>query len=154
MRSSQHDLMWRQLLPKVRKHDEPLQVQLCTAFVTAMLDGRLPGGTRLPSSRELAMLTGVSRNTAVLVYERLVAEGYVDSRPRDGFFVGAAITPTQGTRPLPEQPAQPPDWASRMHLPRNPVVFMDRPPTWREVRYPFIYGQFDPRQFPLTQWRQ
>ena len=58
MRSSQHDLMWRQLLPKVRKHDEPLQVQLCTAFVTAMLDGRLPGGTRLPSSRDLAMLTG------------------------------------------------------------------------------------------------
>ena len=154
MRSSQHDLMWRQLLPKVRKHDEPLQVQLCTAFVTAMLDGRLPGGTRLPSSRDLAMLTGVSRNTAVLVYERLVAEGYVDSRPRDGFFVGAAITPTQDTRPLPEHPAQPPDWASRMHLPRNPVVFMDRPPTWREVRYPFIYGQFDPRQFPLTQWRQ
>lgn len=85
MRSSQHDLMWRQLLPKVRRHDEPLQVQLCTAFVTAMLDGRLPGGTRLPSSRDLAMLTGVSRNTAVLVYERLVAEGYVDSRPRDGF---------------------------------------------------------------------
>ena len=73
MRSSQHDLMWRQLLPKVRKHDEPLQVQLCTAFVTAMLDGRLSGGTRLPSSRDLAMLTGVSRNTAVLVYERLVA---------------------------------------------------------------------------------
>ena len=60
------------------------------------------------------MLTGVSRNTAVLVYERLVAEGYVDSRPRDGFFVGAAITPTQGTRPLPEQPAQPPAWALRL----------------------------------------
>ena len=154
MRSSQHDLMWRQLLPKVRRHDEPLQVQLCTAFVTAMLDGRLPGGTRLPSSRDLAMLTGVSRNTAVLVYERLVAEGYVDSRPRDGFFVCGAITPTQTTRPLPEQAAQPPDWASRMHLARNPLAFMDRPPTWREVRYPFIYGQFDPRQFPLTQWRQ
>ena len=52
MRSSQHDLMWRQLLPKVRKHDEPLQVQLCTAFVTAMLEGRLPAGTRLESKKK------------------------------------------------------------------------------------------------------
>ena len=33
--------MWRQLLPKVRKHDEPLQVQLCTAFVTAIVGGAL-----------------------------------------------------------------------------------------------------------------
>lgn len=154
MRSSQHDLMWRQLLPKVRKHDEPLQVQLCTAFVTAMLEGRLPGGTRLPSSRDLAMLTGVSRNTAVLVYERLVAEGYVDSRPRDGFFVGEAITPTQNAQALPEHASQPPDWSSRMHLMQTQVAWADRPPTWREVRYPFIYGQFDPKQFPLTQWRQ
>ena len=154
MRSSQHDLMWRQLLPKVRKHDEPLQVQLCTAFVTAMLEGRLPAGTRLPSSRDLALLTGVSRNTAVLVYERLVAEGYVDSRPRDGFFVCGAITPTQQARASPAPTAQPPDWSARMHCARPEIVWADRPPIWREVRYPFIYGQFDPKQFPLSQWRQ
>ena len=154
MRASQHDLMWRQLLPTVRKHDEPLQVQLCTAFVTAMLEGRLPAGTRLPSSRDLAMLTGVSRNTAVLVYERLVAEGYVDSRPRDGFFVCGAISPTQQAQPWPEPAVQSPDWSTRMHRPQSTVAWADRPPTWREVRYPFIYGQFDPKQFPLTQWRQ
>lgn len=154
MRTSQHDLMWRQLLPTVRKHDEPLQVQLCTAFVTAMLEGRLPGGTRLPSSRDLAMLTGVSRNTAMLVYERLVAEGYVDARPRDGFFVCGAITPTQNAQPNADQHCQPPDWASRMLACDPQIVWAERPPSWRDVRYPFIYGQFDPKQFPLTQWRQ
>ena len=72
MRSSQHDLMWRQLLPKVRKHDEPLQVQLCTAFVTAMLDGRLPGGTRLPSSRDLAML--VAEDVSAADIEKVIAK--------------------------------------------------------------------------------
>ena len=154
MRSSQHDLMWRQLLPKVHRHDEPLQVQLCTAFVTAMLEGRLPAGTRLPSSRDLAMLAGVSRNTAVLVYERLVAEGYVDSRPRDGFFVCGAISPTQQAQPWPAPAAQPPDWSARMHSDKPRLAWADRPPTWRQVRYPFIYGQFDPKQFPLSQWRQ
>ena len=32
--------------------DEPLQVQLCSAFVTAMLEGRLPAGTRLESQKK------------------------------------------------------------------------------------------------------
>ena len=34
------------------QHDEPLQVQLRSAFVTAMLEGRLPAGTRLESKKK------------------------------------------------------------------------------------------------------
>ncbi|WP_202978026.1 PLP-dependent aminotransferase family protein [Pseudomonas nabeulensis] len=153
-RTGKHDLMWRQLLPKARRNDEPLQVQLCVAFVTAILDGRLPAGTRLPSGRDLAQLTGVSRNTAVLVYERLSAEGYIESRLRDGFFVCSDISPTQATQePLPAPSAQP-DWQQRLKATAHMAPWADRPTVWRRVRYPFIYGQFDPRQFPLTQWRQ
>lgn len=36
---------------------------------TAIVSGRLQPGLRLPATRKLAALTGVSRNTAVAAYE-------------------------------------------------------------------------------------
>src|SRR3981189_1650999 len=53
VRSSDHELMWQQLLAKPVRNAAPLQVQLRTALVNAILDGRLPVGLRLPSGREL-----------------------------------------------------------------------------------------------------
>jgi len=29
-----------------------------------------------------------------------------------------------------------------------------KPRNWREFRYPFIYGQYDPALFPLSEWRE
>lgn len=43
----------------------------------AILDGRLPAGCPLPSSRALATELGIARNTAVAAYDLLVAEGYL-----------------------------------------------------------------------------
>lgn len=44
-------------------------------------------GSRLPSIRRLANDLGISRNTAIEAYERLVAQGLVRSRPGAGFYV-------------------------------------------------------------------
>ncbi|APA88088.1 PLP-dependent aminotransferase family protein [Paraburkholderia sprentiae WSM5005] len=55
----------------------PLQKQLIDRLQQAILAGRLPAGSRLPSSRLLAAEMGVSRNTVVIAYEHLVAVGYV-----------------------------------------------------------------------------
>lgn len=44
-------------------------------------------GMRMPSIRKLAQDKGVSRFTVVEAYERLVAQGYLDSRRGSGFFV-------------------------------------------------------------------
>lgn len=57
--------------------------ELCNAI----LQGRLPGGARLPSTREFARQFGVARGTVVLAYERLVAEGYVRPEVGAGTFV-------------------------------------------------------------------
>ncbi|MGH7638630.1 MAG: GntR family transcriptional regulator, partial [Gemmatimonadaceae bacterium] len=46
----------------------------------AILDGRLRALDSLPATRDLATRLEVSRNTIVLVYERLRAEGFVESR--------------------------------------------------------------------------
>ena len=56
-------------------------------IVQAILQGRLALGVRLPSSRELAREIGISRNTVINVFDRLMIEGYVAPRQGLGFFV-------------------------------------------------------------------
>lgn len=154
MRLSEHELMWRQLLPTPARDATPLQVQLRTSLVNAILDGRLPVGLRLPSGRELAQLVGVSRNTAVLVYDRLVSDGYLDARPRDGYYVCGAIERAGVVRVNTHGLLDPPEWDQRARRPEHALRWLDRPAGWRRFRYPFVFGQFDPKLFPLSGWRE
>ncbi|WP_234642205.1 PLP-dependent aminotransferase family protein [Delftia tsuruhatensis] len=55
------------------------QQQLIQRLKQAILTGRLPAGDRLPSSRSLAQELEVSRNTVLIAYEQLAAEGYVSA---------------------------------------------------------------------------
>lgn len=52
-----------------------------------ILSGKLKGGEKLPSKRVFAHELGVSVVTVQLAYEQLLAEGYVTSRERSGYFV-------------------------------------------------------------------
>lgn len=54
-----------------------LHQQLVGRLRNSILSGRLPTGTYLSSSRALATELGVSRNTVILAYEQLAAEGYI-----------------------------------------------------------------------------
>ncbi|EGG35958.1 GntR family transcriptional regulator, partial [Paenibacillus sp. HGF5] len=54
------------------------------AIRAAIHSGKLPEGTRLPATRELARLYGVSRGSAAQCYDMLMAEGYVVSRQGSG----------------------------------------------------------------------
>lgn len=67
----------------------------------SILAGSLPAGGRLPPSRTLAKEFGVARQTVVLAYERLAAEGYVRGRIGSGTYVAAEL-PDQV--PLPAEP--------------------------------------------------
>ena len=57
----------------------------------AILGGRLPAGTRLPSSRALAAQLGVRRNAVVLAYEQLGSDGLAEGRQGAGTFVAARL---------------------------------------------------------------
>lgn len=68
-----------------------------------ILAGTLPPGTRLPPTRAMAEEIGVARQTVVLAYERLAAEGYVRARTGSGTYVApdlpdAAPTPASVPR--------------------------------------------------------
>lgn len=54
-----------------------------------ILRGRLKAGEKLPGKRTLASELGVSVVTVQTAYEQLLAEGYVTSKERSGYFVCA-----------------------------------------------------------------
>ena len=65
----------------------PLYQQVYDSLCAQIRDGRLPTGTRMPGKRTLAAQLAVSVNTIDTAYQMLVAEGYLESRARSGFFV-------------------------------------------------------------------
>ena len=76
------------LIPLKLVRDRPLQQQLFEQLRDLIASGRLQFGTRIPSTRMLADQFAVSRMTVLLTYERLIAEGYLETIPAKGTFVG------------------------------------------------------------------
>lgn len=66
-----------------------------------ILSGALAAHGRLPPTRALAAELGVARQTVVLAYERLAAEGYVHARVGRGTYVAADLP---DARPDPARP--------------------------------------------------
>ncbi|MEL7939619.1 PLP-dependent aminotransferase family protein [Pseudomonas delhiensis] len=66
----------------------PLYRQLYLQVRKQILSGRLPGGTRLPSTRTLCKELGLSRITLLNAFDQLTAEGFLASRTGAGTFVG------------------------------------------------------------------
>ncbi len=96
-------IQWSGLGPELllrldRGRGQPLRSQLEAGLRDAIRSGRLQGGERLPSSRELARELGVSRGLVQECYNQLLAEGYLTSR------VGSATRVAAGARPASSAP--------------------------------------------------
>ncbi|WP_332742193.1 aminotransferase-like domain-containing protein [Hydrogenophaga sp.] len=63
---------------------------LVKRIALAIDHGQVPAGTRLRSVRDCADKEGVSRNTVVEAYNRLIARGYAESRPGSGYYARKA----------------------------------------------------------------
>ena len=87
-------------------HDAPLPlVEQITGFLRTRIDERaLRAGTRMPSIRRFAEDNGVSRFTVVEAYDRLVAQGYLESRRGSGFYIRERPQPVRRA-PEPREPA-------------------------------------------------
>jgi GntR family transcriptional regulator/MocR family aminotransferase len=118
---------------------------------SAIVGGRLRPGLRLPSTRSIAETYGVSRNTAVAVYDLLLSEGYIVARRGSGTQV--AVT-------LPKAPSVPAASTARSSKIRRVVPFWrsartaakeDAPPA---PRWAFRLGVPDAEFFPVEVWRR
>nr|WP_284508146.1 PLP-dependent aminotransferase family protein [Caballeronia sp. AZ1_KS37] len=74
---------------------EPMYRQVLELMQQAILTSQLAPGTKLPSSRTLAIDLGIARNTVLHVYDQLTAEGYVNSTTGSGTYV-ADTAPRDG----------------------------------------------------------
>ncbi|WP_258771835.1 PLP-dependent aminotransferase family protein [Brevibacterium aurantiacum] len=65
----------------------PAYDALTTRISRAIGDGRIPVGARLPSEREVAAATGLSRTTATRAFAKLREQGFVHTRRGSGSVV-------------------------------------------------------------------
>ena len=152
-------IQWAQLFMLPEQPALPLQGRLRLAVVRAILEGRLSAGAPLPSSRELASLLGLSRNTVTSAYLRLIDEGFLQARPRSGVFVAAnarplAAAPAEPLGSASGQPGRPPDWPARVLRSLLDRPTLSKPERWRDYPYPFVYGHHDPQLFPTEDFRE
>ncbi|MGB6007842.1 PLP-dependent aminotransferase family protein [Castellaniella sp.] len=150
-------VQWSALFERVNDYNLSLQGRIRQMLVSAILGGHLPPGAAVPSSRELGRALGVARNTVVFAYQQLVVEGYLESRERSGHFIAQDLPTNQP--PPPEQPAGAPsrsqtDWDRRLVFHPSRQRNIIKPANWQSMRYPFIYAQFDAKQFPTAEWRE
>ena len=70
-----------------RADEGSLTAQLVDQLREALADGRLATGERLPATRALADLLGVSRTVITGAYAQLFAEGWIEGRHGSGTYV-------------------------------------------------------------------
>lgn len=137
------------------RHD--LTGQIFRQLRTAIVDGRLEGGARLPSTRDLAKQLGVSRKTTLDAFERLVAEGFLNTRAGDGTFVA------DGLARVPHAAASTPSLVEAT----PPVHAVDARALWNDLpdalampapqdtpAFDFRGGVTDKTLFPFDAWRR
>jgi GntR family transcriptional regulator/MocR family aminotransferase len=136
--------------------DTPLQQQIFEQLRAAILNGRLNPGQRIPSSRDLCAQIDVSRNTVALAYERLLAEGYIETRHGVGTFVNlqlpeAALRSRRHAVQLSEAPETPPPRYTGPFRGQRPTLFV---PGTQPLICDFRIGRPDPDSFPVKAWRR
>ncbi len=80
------------------KGDCALYEYLYRRIKADITSGAIEAGDRLPSKRALAQHLGVSVVTVEAAYAQLVAEGYVYSRPKSGYFACELPRPAGGAQ--------------------------------------------------------
>lgn len=94
------------------KSPVPLYRQLYQELRKAILTGRLPSGSQLPSTRGLADEVGISRTTVLTAFDQLAAEGYLEGHIGSGTYVATRLpdellTARQDVAVSPSSPAGP-----------------------------------------------
>ena len=117
-----------------KEDDKSLYEQLYLNLKQAIIQKDIAFGTKLPSKRALSDLLNISQTTIELAYGQLLAEGYIMSKPRVGYFVEA--------------------------IDELPYVEKVAPQTTTEVeqslsfQYDFSPGKIDEDGFPFQLWRK
>lgn len=117
-----------------KENNIPLYEQIYEQIREGIIEGKLIVGEKLPSKRKLGEFLDVSQTTIELSYGQLVAEGFITSKPRRGYFV-QEIGELAYVRPV-EQ------------------ALTNVQQRQKELVIDFSPGKIDTAYFPFTQWRK
>ncbi|MEC3630542.1 PLP-dependent aminotransferase family protein [Bacillus velezensis] len=112
----------------------PKYKQIYEQFKTLIEQGNIQADERLPSIRELADSLRVSRNTTLMAYDLLLAEGYIRGETRKGYFANE-VEPS-------------------LFQKENDVVYAEETESAQPVLIDFRAGAVDQKHFPLKTWRK
>lgn len=80
-------LPYKNLIIIDKKNNLPIYRQISLQLISLIQEGKIPPGTALPSTRNLAFDLQLHRKTIVAAYETLVAENWIDNLPRKSYTV-------------------------------------------------------------------
>ena len=140
--------------------DRTLQEQIREKLITTILSGCLPINEAMPSSRKLAKMLHVSRNTILCIYDSLIEDGFLISKKRQGYFVSPDLnaaetdisplqSPTAGRGGIENRVI----WSTRLKRRLDAQRHIVKPNNWASYEYPFIFGQVQQDRFPIEHWR-
>jgi len=129
-----------------------LQSQIQQMIAQGILSGRFQRGEKLPSTRKLAAHLGVSRITVTIAYTELLANDYLMSKGRSGYYV-SENAPSPPTFIASPDTLDAVDWVRAIGQRFSGGITPTKPSDWSSYRYPFIYGQADQSLFDHANWR-
>lgn len=129
-----------------------LQSQIQQMIAQGILSGRFQRGEKLPSTRKLAAHLSVSRITVTIAYTELLANDYLSSKGRSGYFVSENAPSPPSFTPSPDT-LDAVDWTRAIGQRFSGGVTPSKPQDWSKYRYPFVYGQADQSLFDHANWR-
>jgi len=143
---------------------QSLQSQLFEQLRSLIVEGRLKASSAMPATRELSEQLNVSRNTVVMVYDRLQSEGYIKTRRSVGTFVSEfmpenTIYLNRRSRQTNMAPGVKHP-ADKHRVPsQHGVVFSGRAqtivnPSHQQVEIDFWAGRTGKSSFPTKTWRK
>lgn len=137
----------------------PIYRQVYRALRLWILDGRLPSGTRVPSTRSLSADLGVSRTIVVLAYDQLLGEGYLTARTGAGTFVASelpeSLTTVSGSTVVSRERRSGirPRLSSYAHrISESKTARLNWRPDSAPVPFDFRYGRPSFDDFPNSTW--
>ena len=138
-----------------------LQAQIFEEIKRMILEGTLRSGDPVPGSRALSEQLGVSRNTIIIAYDKLLSEGYIESRANVGTFVSThlpdiAIRANGSLVPAPvPDPDLDHDGFPAIPLSTTlPDVQSVTNPDAERMQIDFWIGKVEPKAFPTREWRR
>lgn len=124
----------------------PVYLKLAETLETAIENGSFKAGDKMPSTRELSRIIGVSRPTIIAAYEVLLGRNLVEMRMGCGVYVAPVILPAESGRSRP-----PLEREIKSHLSRRSLSCAAALESWQER-----WRLFNPPSYavPAAKWKR